>query len=349
MLFDVRAALFALLGKVVTQIDGSVPTSHLTLSLSAATTSPLGRAQNTLRLGSAWRRATRSPAAKCSRRLHAARYRYSTKRLLETALSTHRQGQGSDRHGAQDRSAVLQRGATRYALCRSERVLLRDPTPCAGDCQSASASQRFGFVLQPIDPPTSPFLKKAWWLANAIVPTWLGGEPSGKSTKVTSPRLSPQSQQRSGLCRTEEWSGGPINGRLSSIRGARSGCFAGSALPLVPLFHELFPAVDQIDYERSATERVSPKRIAPPRPHISGWLPKQEHLMSSAPRQRNVCPPGSGRVTARYPSRAEEGGQSHRRRPSNLSSCGATDRTVFVELANRVESGRRSTRPTGQL
>ena len=67
--------------------------------------------------------------------------RYSARRLLQTALSTHRQGQGSDRHGAQDRSAVLQRDATRDALCRSGRVLLRDPIPCAGDCQSAPASQ----------------------------------------------------------------------------------------------------------------------------------------------------------------------------------------------------------------
>jgi transposase len=30
------------------------------------------------------------------------------------------------------------------------------------------------------------FKKKAWWLANAIVPTWHGGEPSGQSTKVAS-------------------------------------------------------------------------------------------------------------------------------------------------------------------
>ena len=28
--------------------------------------------------------------------------------------------------------------------------------------------------------------KKAWWLANAIVPTWHGGEPSGQSIKVAS-------------------------------------------------------------------------------------------------------------------------------------------------------------------
>ena len=28
--------------------------------------------------------------------------------------------------------------------------------------------------------------KKAWWLENAIVPTWRGGEPSGQSTKVAS-------------------------------------------------------------------------------------------------------------------------------------------------------------------
>ena len=28
--------------------------------------------------------------------------------------------------------------------------------------------------------------KKAWWLANAIVPTWRGGEPSGQSIKIAS-------------------------------------------------------------------------------------------------------------------------------------------------------------------
>lgn len=33
---------------------------------------------------------------------------------------------------------------------------------------------------------------------------------------------------------------------------------------------------------RKERERVSTKRTAPPRPHISGWLPKQEHLMPSA-------------------------------------------------------------------
>jgi len=31
--------------------------------------------------------------------------------------------------------------------------------------------------------------KKAWWLANAIAPTWRGGEPNGQNIKIAS-RLS---------------------------------------------------------------------------------------------------------------------------------------------------------------
>jgi transposase len=50
--------------------------------------------------------------------------RHRTGRLLQTALGAHRQGQGSDRRGAQDRSAVLQCRATRDGICRPGCVVL---------------------------------------------------------------------------------------------------------------------------------------------------------------------------------------------------------------------------------
>jgi len=65
--FDVRAALFALLGKDITRIDGLGPYLSLKLIAEWATTSPPGRVQNILPPGWGWRRATRFPAAKCSR------------------------------------------------------------------------------------------------------------------------------------------------------------------------------------------------------------------------------------------------------------------------------------------
>ena len=65
--FDVRAALYALLGKDLTQINGLGPYLALRLIAECGDESPLGRARNTSPPGSAWRRATRSPAAKCSR------------------------------------------------------------------------------------------------------------------------------------------------------------------------------------------------------------------------------------------------------------------------------------------
>ena len=71
--FDVRAALYALLGKDLTQINGLGPYLALRLIAECGDISPLGRARNTSPPGSAWRRATRSPAAKCSRPAHAVR------------------------------------------------------------------------------------------------------------------------------------------------------------------------------------------------------------------------------------------------------------------------------------
>src|ERR1035437_2931818 len=61
--------------------------------------------------------------------------------LLQAALSAYWQGQGGDRHSAQDRSPVLQRRALRNGICRSRCIVLRDTLPHTGSEQSASARQ----------------------------------------------------------------------------------------------------------------------------------------------------------------------------------------------------------------
>ncbi|WP_346658456.1 transposase [Bradyrhizobium sp. 134] len=65
--FDVRASLFALLGKDITTIDGLGPYLSLKLIAECATILPHGQVQSILPPGWGWRRATRSPEAKCSR------------------------------------------------------------------------------------------------------------------------------------------------------------------------------------------------------------------------------------------------------------------------------------------
>lgn len=98
--FHVRKALFAL------------------LSLNAATTSPHGRVHSILPPGWDWRQATRSPAARSFRPERAdpaagrrhfcapSAHRHRARRLLQATFVAHRQGQGCDRHGPQDRSSV---------------------------------------------------------------------------------------------------------------------------------------------------------------------------------------------------------------------------------------------------
>lgn len=83
-----------------------------------------------------------------------------------------------------------------------------------------------------------------------------------------------------GRCRAEERRGGATNGRLPSIRGARSGCFAGSALPFGPLVRELFPAFVQID-PKGARRSACPQNVQRPRCPISRLWPKQEHVTPS--------------------------------------------------------------------
>jgi hypothetical protein len=70
--FDVRAALFALLGKDLTQINSLGP--YLALKLIAECGDDLSAwpSAKHLPLGFAWRRATRSPVASCSRRARVA-------------------------------------------------------------------------------------------------------------------------------------------------------------------------------------------------------------------------------------------------------------------------------------
>ena len=158
LLFDVRAALFALLGKDLTQINGLGP--YLALKLIAEGGDDL----------SAWPSAKHftswlclAPSNKLSGgKVLSARTRRSGNRaaaLLRLAAATVERtdtalgafyrrfsarigkGPGRDRYGAKDRSSVLQCVATRDGRYRSGRILLRTPIPRARDQQSASASQ----------------------------------------------------------------------------------------------------------------------------------------------------------------------------------------------------------------
>ena len=147
--FDVRAALYALLGKDLTQINGLGPYLALRLiaecgdDLSAWPSAKhhllalLGAEQQDLRRQSAlvphtpFGKPGRGAAAACCR--NRGTDRYGAGRLLQEALGPHRQGQGGDRHGTQDRSPVLQRRALWDGIRRPWRVILRDPIPRAGD------------------------------------------------------------------------------------------------------------------------------------------------------------------------------------------------------------------------
>jgi transposase len=149
LLFDVRAALFALLGKDLTQINGLGP--YLALKLIAECGDDLSAwpsakhftswlclaPSNKISGGKVLSSRTRRSGSRAAALLACCRNRgtnrHRTGRLLQTALGAHRQSQGSDRHGAQDRSAVLQCRATRDGIRRPGCVVLRDPIPRAGN------------------------------------------------------------------------------------------------------------------------------------------------------------------------------------------------------------------------
>ena len=154
--FDVRAALFALLGKDLTQINGLGP--YLSLKLIAECGDDLSAWPSakhfTARPGTEqqdlWRQGALvtntplrepsfgAPPACCRNRWTD---RHGAGCFLQAALGAHRQDEGDHRHGAQDCSPVLQRPASRDGVRRPRRVLLRDPLPRAGGRQSASARQ----------------------------------------------------------------------------------------------------------------------------------------------------------------------------------------------------------------
>lgn len=70
-------------------------------------------------------------------------HRHRARRLLETTVVPHRQGQGSHRDGPQDRSAVLRPCPSRNGLRRSRRLVLRDTLPYASDQQFAPTAKTF--------------------------------------------------------------------------------------------------------------------------------------------------------------------------------------------------------------
>lgn len=82
--------------------------------------------------------------------------------------------------------------------------------------------------------------KKAWWLANAIVPTWHGGEPSGQSTKVASKLSGWSSSTRPGPGQTWRPCGdGPLAGTDSPPRFLTA---AGKMTFLAALRHDRIDA-----------------------------------------------------------------------------------------------------------
>ena len=121
--FDVRAALFAVLGKDITKIDGLGPYLSLKLiaecgdDLSAWPSpkhftswlclAPSNKISGGKVLSSRTRRSRAGPRAPapCCRNCWTDRHRVG--RILQTALGAHWEGKGGDGHGPQDRSLVL--------------------------------------------------------------------------------------------------------------------------------------------------------------------------------------------------------------------------------------------------
>jgi hypothetical protein len=79
-----------------------------------------------------------SPAPCCR---HRRTHQHRARRLLQATFVAHRQGQGRDCHGPQDRSPVPQCCAIRNGLCRSRGLVLRDALPDASGQQFASTCQ----------------------------------------------------------------------------------------------------------------------------------------------------------------------------------------------------------------
>ena len=72
--------------------------------------------------------------------------------ILQAAFGTHRQGQGNNCHGAQDRRPVLQRRASRDGIRRPRLVVLRDTIPHAAGLENLHRrAKAFGFVLLPLE------------------------------------------------------------------------------------------------------------------------------------------------------------------------------------------------------
>jgi transposase len=143
--FDVRTALFALLGKDLTQINGLGPylalklvaecgddlsawpsAKHFTSWLCLA---PGNKISGGKVLSSRTRRSGSRAAALCgSPRSN----RHRSRGFLPADLGTHWQGQGDYRDRAQDRDSLLQRPGSRDGLRRPGRVLIRGPLSCTG-------------------------------------------------------------------------------------------------------------------------------------------------------------------------------------------------------------------------
>jgi transposase len=137
--FDVRAALHAILGIDLTQINGLGPylalklvgecgtdlsawpsAKHFTswLCLAPSTKISGGKVLSARTVGQPGR------GAAAARRDHGRAHRHGAGRLLPAPVGPGRQGQGGDRHGPQDCRAVLQRPAPRHGLRRPGRLLL---------------------------------------------------------------------------------------------------------------------------------------------------------------------------------------------------------------------------------
>jgi hypothetical protein len=89
-----------------------------------------------------WESGLGAPTACCRNRWTD---RHGPGRILQAAFGAHRQGQGNNCHGAQDRRPVLQRRASRDGIRRPRLVVLRDTISHASGREFASLSQSIRF------------------------------------------------------------------------------------------------------------------------------------------------------------------------------------------------------------
>ena len=179
LLFDVRTALFALLGKDLTQINGLGPylalkliaecgddlsawpsAKHFTSWLCLA---PSNKISGGKVLSSRTRRSEEPGGGTAAAgRSDGRTNRHGPGRLLPAALGAYRQGQGGHRDRAQDSGSLLQCRASRNGLRQPWRVVVRDPLPRTGHRQSASARQglRLHAPAHGADPCNGRFLGK---------------------------------------------------------------------------------------------------------------------------------------------------------------------------------------------